>query len=1537
MPVCADSVSKWRLAGRYPTVSLKAGVRIYEAESVHGESVIDATPLQEGMLRLGLESEGDGLYVQQLVMTFREPIDPAVLRAAWDRIVARHGILRTAFRHSSTGGVIQEVFPHVEGLMCLEDWSGLASEESQRRLSAYLNSDRRQGFDPTQAPLWRLGLFRCGESDWRCVWTSHHALLDGRSRRHLLVEWLGLHDALSHGVKPVLEAPPRPFADYARWLAGRDSSGSRSHFERLLQGFVEPTPLPMARRMPGDPGPEPCHGTLHWSLSEAATDRLSRRAADWGVSVHNLIQGAWAVLLGQFSGEDDVVFGGVRACRHTGPEGTRSMVGLLINTLPVRVRLPPTMPVSEWIRSLHGQWQALRPHETTSLVQIQAWSPMDAGQPIFDSVVMYENSDLETALQALGGAWKTRSFELSGSTGFPLVIAAFAGRQLRIQLTHERRRIGDPEALRIGEWLVHRLGRWADEALDTVGDVFRMPAGELQNIDENWNPPREAVPLRETIHGHFEGWAARTPDAVALVHGDTAWTYGELNARANRWAQRLIAFGIGPDVPVAIGLERCPEWVAVVLAVLKAGGAYLPLDLEYPAERLRFMLQDAGAAVCVTRSEVLSRIPNPGVPVVLVDGDRSDLEAASNLNPPARTTSEHLAYILYTSGSTGHPKGVAVPHRGVIRLVIGADYVSLDSTRTLLQVSPPTFDASTFELWGALLNGGRCVLFPGRIPTLEGLRRELTAHRVDTLWLTAALFNFVVDEDVSMLRGVRQLLTGGEALSVPHVRKALESLPETVVINGYGPTETTTFATCHRIPRDLPADVESIPIGRPIRRTWVRILDRAGRPVPAGAIGELCIGGPGVARGYLNRPELTAERFIADPSAADPLALLYRTGDRVRWRLDGTVEFLGRLDGQLKIRGHRIEPGEVEGVLRRHAGVIDAAVVGRELVAGEGLQLVAYVVPRDPAHPPSIGMLQSHLDQRLPSYLCPSACMVLPELPRTDHGKVDRRRLPDPEPERPAVRVGRVASPDSLEGRIAGLFSELLGLPSVGVDEDFFRLGGHSLLAMRAVVRARQTLGVELDLPALLQAATPARLAARLLSTPPSTSSESQMVRVSRDEWHPLMLSQPSLWNMCEQFHDRQLGNIHRAYRLQGRLDVGALRDTLQALVDRHECWRTQFMRVDGHPAQRVVSGLRLEFPQTDLGGLPPDEAFREVCRRQWADIQQAFDVAGGRMFRAELLRLGTDDHVLLLGVNHIVFDGWSFGILGRELGEAYGALSAGREWRPAELPFQPVDFASWEHRHLDAPRIRRQIQYWRDHLAGNPPSAGFPYDGTGHRSGDFVGTRRSRSLPSDQVSVLRRIGRDQGCTLSMTLFAALNVAMFRISGIEDVVLGCPLAARHRPGSESVGGCFRQRAQLRTDLSGNPSFLEILHRVRLVFDGALANQDVSLEVVFPDRDVHHPRHWSEIPVDFNFREGLDGGPSFPGLTLTLIDRPQWVLYPPMSVQALADGDQLNLWVVARDSCYSVASIEKMLNLYLDTLTRIVGRPNLRLKDWGFSS
>jgi aspartate racemase len=609
-----------------------------------------------------------------------------------------------------------------------------------------------------------------------------------------------------------------------------------------------------------------------------------------------------------------------------------------------------------------------------------------------------------------------------------------------------------------------------------ISDLPLLTEAEIHQVLIEWNATQSDHPQNKCIHQLFEEQADRAPESVAVIFENQQLDYRALNDRANQLARFLRRQGVGTEARVAICLKRSTEMIVGLLAVLKAGGAYVPLDPEYPKERLAFMLKDAQASALLTQRSLLENLPAQNVRAVCLDEHWPEIARESKENPINGTTPESLAYVMYTSGSTGKPKGVEVLHRGVVRLLFGVDYIDLNPDQTLLHLAPSSFDASTFEIWGALLHGARCVLFPNNVPSPAELGVMLQKHRVSTLWLTASLFNLVIDEAPTVLSGVRQLLTGGEPLSVPHVRRALALLRETKIINGYGPTESTTFACCYRVPDRLDETINSIPIGRPIGNTQVYILDEHLSPVPVGAHGEIYIGGDGLARGYFNRPELTAEKFIRNPFSGDSTSCLYRTGDRGRYLPDGNIEFLGRIDDQVKIRGYRIELGEIEATLGEHPMVREAVAMAREDTPGDR-RLVAYIVLAQVTSQKA-EELRNFLKGKLPEHMIPSALVFLESLPVTPNGKVDRKALPAPDQSRPELERAFVAPRIPLEERLARIWGEVLKLEKVGIHDNFFDLGGNSLLATQVISRIRTALDAEVPLRAMFEAPTMAELAA---------------------------------------------------------------------------------------------------------------------------------------------------------------------------------------------------------------------------------------------------------------------------------------------------------------------------------------------------------------------------------------------------------------------------------------------------------------------------
>src|SRR6267378_1472513 len=1054
----------------------------------------ELSPLQAGMLFHGLSGGDAGAYIEQVVATLHEPLDEAQFLRAWQRVAERHPVLRSRFRWESVAQPVQEVVERVQIPVERLDWRAVAEAERQQRFQALLDRERTRGFELDQAPLMRLVFVHAAEREHWVLWTTHHGFLDGRSRFLLWQEVFTFYEAFLRDGDAELPLP-RPYRDYIEWLRKLDHDSAKTYWQGVLSGYRAPTPLVGARDRAAEHVKGDACGTHEVRLSAALSSALRKRAREASVTLNLLLQGAWALLLHRYCGESDIVFGVTRACRGSSLDGAGDMVGLFINTLPVRMRIDSESELVSWLRQLRTQQVALRDYEHTPLVRVQGWSEVPRGMPLFESILVFDSHTLDAQLRALGEAWNERRFLGLGHTNYPLTVVAYGDRELLLQIEYSRRRFDDAVVARMLGHLQTLLEGIAARPEARLKDVPLLTDAERRQLLVEWNETQTDYPAEASIQELFEAQARLTPDAVAVEYEGLELTYGQLNARANQLAHYLGRHGVGPEVMVGICVERSLEMVVGILGILKAGGAYVPLDPDYPASRLSFMLDDTAAPVVLTQARLRDRVPKHSGRTVFLDADWPQIARHRQEDPSVRAGPRNLAYVIYTSGSTGRPKGICIEQRSVVRLVRSTNYVELGPQEVFLLFAPISFDASTLELWGSLLNGARLVVCPAGLLSPQELGRVIQEHGVTTLWLTAALFHQMVDEQIGSLQGVRQLLAGGETLSPSHVCRMLEVIGKNRLINGYGPTENTTFTCCHVMTAQSRIE-RTVPIGRPISNTRVYVLDRHMQPVPVGVPGELYIGGDGLAREYLHQPELTAQKFIPDPFSAEAGARLYRTGDRARYLPDGNIEFLGRIDHQVKIRGFRIELGEIEAGIARHAAVREAVVLAREDVPGDK-RLIAYVVA---ANPPSdlVGELRTQLRASLPQYMIPAAFVLLDAFPLTPNGKVDRKALPAPQAERQIERV-LVAPRSELEQRIATVWREVLHLEHVGVKDNFFDLGGHSLLIVKTHARLCAVLKCELKVMDLFTYPTIEALTRHLgKETRTDALAENALARVNR-------------------------------------------------------------------------------------------------------------------------------------------------------------------------------------------------------------------------------------------------------------------------------------------------------------------------------------------------------------------------------------------------------------------------------------------------------
>jgi amino acid adenylation domain-containing protein len=1017
------------------------------------EDLYELSPMQQGMLFHALgEPDSPGLYVLQVDSAFRGPLEHAELAQAWQMAIDRHPALRTSIHWAGVEKPLQVVHRQVQLQMREEDWTTLSAEEREVRHAALVAEERRP-FELERAPLMRVALACISEQEHRVVWTFHHIVMEGWSAVLVLRDVEALYGTLRRDKAIPLEER-RPYRDYILWLQRQDPARVEAYWRKTLQGVAAPTPLVVDRPDWRPTGRQGDYGEAKLALSESASDALRTLAKRHRLTISTLVQGAWALLLSRYSGQSEVVFGSVVSGRPPSLTGSQAMIGLFINTLAARAHVEQDAVASAWFERLQHEQAEMREYEHSPLVDVQGWSEVPRGRPLFESIVILHNWGtgasrfLPFAFQIEIG--DNRWFD--GGTGYPLVVSAVPDARLTLQATFDRGRFEAPAIERmLGHWRTLLEGIASNPGA-RIRDLPLLSGEELAQLSE-WNatdvPYSRGALLTELIEGPLE----QVPDAVAVESEGRRLTYRDLNARANVLARELRGMGVGPGVLVGICMERSPEMLVCVLGVLKAGGAYVPLDPAYPPDRVAYMLEDCGAGVLLTQESLRGSLPAHRAQVVCVEAEYGAGQDAAN---PARAcNAEDLAYVIYTSGSTGRPKGVQVTHRSLVNFLesmrrepgLGADDV-------LLSVTTLSFDIAGLELYLPLVTGARVVLV-GREEATDGdaLLARLKSCGATAMQATPATWRLLLEAGWSGDKRLK-ILCGGEALPDELAAQLLERGAS--VWNLFGPTETTIWSTLAKLDGHGP-----VTIGRPIGNTRVYVVDGHGRRLPVGVAGELCIGGLGLARGYLKRADLTAERFVPDAFAGESGARMYRTGDLARLRPDGTIEWLSRMDHQVKIRGFRIELGEIEAALQRHPDVDRAVAAAKGEPSGDQ-RLVAYVVPASGVEPTATE-LRGHLKSQLPTYMVPTSFVFLDRLPLTPNGKLDRKALAALDARPSSPQEGFQAPRTPMESLLAELWQQVLGVERVSVRDNFFDLGGHSLLAMKVLSAIEKRTGLRVN------------------------------------------------------------------------------------------------------------------------------------------------------------------------------------------------------------------------------------------------------------------------------------------------------------------------------------------------------------------------------------------------------------------------------------------------------------------------------------------
>ncbi|WP_223635810.1 non-ribosomal peptide synthetase [Corallococcus sp. EGB] len=1416
----------------------------------------EAPPLSSAQARLWFltRMDPDGFsYNLPWFTRWSGPLDDDALERSLQTLVQRHEALRTTFVEQQ-GQPVQRIALTLHVPLRRERVS------SEAELSRRAEAEVRRPFDLARGPLVRATLVHVGDGEHALLVTFHHIICDGWSLGVFERELTALYREATGGAAAALPPLSLQPADFARWQqqswVGAALEARLGWWKDRLQDAPAFLDLPTDRPRPAVQTFEGAH--LSRRASPALSRALEAMAQQEGATPFMVLLAGFHALLARYSGQDDVVIGAPLAGRER--QELEGLVGFFINTVPLRITAPRDASFRELVGRVRDLTLESIAHQDMPFEQlVHALQPErdPSRAPLFQVMFVLQNAGGPAASPLPDVSVAPLDVE-TGMAKFDLTLFAQPSAEgLDFVWEYNTALFEEATLSRMAEHYTRLLAAAVARLDEPVARLPLLSEEERQRLLFTWNDTHGDYPREASLPALFEEQVRRAPSAIAVEFEGRQLTYGELDARANQLAHHLRALGVDVGTPVGLCTGRSLEMVVATLAILKAGGAYVPLDPAYPTERLLFMARDTRLPVLLAQPGQEAKLAELEARVVSLEPSWDAFAREPARAPRVNVSADALAYVMYTSGSTGRPKGVCIPHRGVVRLVKGTTYARFGPEEVLLQLAPISFDASTLELWGALLHGSKLVVLPPQPPSLEELARVLEHQGITTLFITTALFNQMAMFQPRALAHVRQVMTGGEAMSLLAARQVREAGRD--VINVYGPTENTTYSTAHPLEGTVD-DGRPVPIGRPITNTQAYVLDALGAPVPVGVAGELYLGGDGLAWGYLRQPAQTAERFVPHPFSTTPGARLYRTGDRVRWRPDGVLDFLGRTDSQVKVRGFRIEPGEIEAALKASPGVEDAGVVVREDTPGDK-RLVAYVVGARM----DAGVLRAHLTARLPAHMVPSAFVKLERLPLSPSGKVDRKALPAPDTQ--AGFDTYVAPREGWETLVAELWAPLLGVARVGAHDHFFELGGHSLLATRVVSRLRDVLQRDVPLRLLLEAPTVARFAQRLeaLQKGGLGAPVPPIVAAARDKLRPLSFAQQRLWFLARLDPRGSAYNVPFFFHLDGPLDIPALEGALDALIQRHDVLRLTFSEDGGQPVQHVVEHRPFTLALESLDG---DAQLRA---RAEAEVKKPFDLERGPMVRATLIRTAPERHALLLGMHHIVCDFGSIPILVRELKAFYTARHQGEPLDLEPLPIQYPDFAGWQRQVMTGEALEAQRAWWKQHLEGAPPMLELPTDRPRPPVQTYQGLQLPRPLPASFPGAVQALARDAGVTPFMVLLAGFHALLARHSGQDDVVIGTPIAGRGQREVENLIGFFTNTLALRVDASGMESFRALLGRVREACLGAYAHQDMPFEqlvdALVPTRD---PGRTPLFQVMFVFQSG---GASWelPGLRVSAVD------------------------------------------------------------------
>ncbi|MEC1536488.1 non-ribosomal peptide synthase/polyketide synthase [Bacillus sonorensis] len=1465
------------------------------------EKIYPLANMQKGMLFHAIEDQTSNAYFQQTIMHLEGYVDPDILEKSFNEIVKRHEILRASFEYEVVEEPRQIIIENRKIDFYYYDIAKNSPAQKDRLIERYINEDREKGFDISEDTLMRVYLIKTDGQSYQLVWSHHHILLDGWCLGIIMGELFAIYENIVKGEAHRLKEP-KPYSDYIKWLEKQDKDEARQYWHKYLQGYEEQAQIPKLKNSKNGSRYDRQEKVI--SFSKQLTNQIKQVASGNSVTVHTVLQTIWGLVLAKYNNIEDVVFGTVVSGREAKVDGIEDMIGLFINTIPTRIKFDQSKGMNDVLKTVQAEAIESNRYNYMNLAEVQALSGLK--KDLIDHILVFENYEVEDQLleqNQMETGFQVKGISAAEQSNYSFSMSATPGERLTLVLTYDGN-VYDAEIINnIENHIKRAVEQVAANENRKISEIDILSEQEKRTVLYDFNDTAADYPKDSTIHQLFEEQAKRTPEQIAVVFEEEKLTYRELNERSNQLAGLLRELGVTPNKIVGVMAERSAEMIIGIMAVLKSGGAYLPIDPEYPEDRIKYMLEDSGIDILLKKT---GRQIN--VDLTCIDMGKQGLtEGRCTDNLPHFGNSSDMAYVIYTSGSTGKPKGVMVNHQSIVNTLCWRKqsyrYTPADAT---LQVPSFAFDSSVEDIFTTLLSGAKLVLIKDLKVNASDIISTIRAHQVTNLLAVPSFYQTLLNTIDHPLENLRFVTIAGESCNDHLLQQHFEKLPDVQLFNEYGPTENSVCSTW----RELRPGDQKVLIGRPISNHKVYILDGEQRLVPIGTPGELCLSGEGLARGYINNPRLTADKFVSNPFV--PGENMYRTGDLARFLPDGNIEYLGRIDHQVKIRGYRIELGEIENQLLKHEQIQAAAVIAREDQDG-GKYLCAYIASEKAV---ATADIRKGLLKELPDYMVPPYFVTLDRLPLTANGKIDRKALPEP--------AGYVSSAteyeaprNAVEEKLVSLWQDVLGIDNIGISHNFFEAGGHSLKAAALAAKMHKELKVEIPLRQIFETPTIKDLAELIKSA--KESPYASIKKADEKEYYTLSSAQRRLYILNQIEGDGIAYNMPFVMKIEGHFDVQRFEAAFQQLIQRHEALRTSILMVEGEPVQKIENEIDFKLKYGYLGTERIEERIKSFIR--------PFDLEKAPLLRAEVLKVSDDEHMMMFDMHHIISDGVSLTVLTKDLAELY----EGKQLPP--LAIQYKDFSEWQKQFYQKEEIKRQEDYWLNVFQDEVPVLNLPTDYKRPQKRHFEGDVFQFEIDGETSAKLKKLAKDNGATMYMLLLAGYTTLLSKYTGQEDIVVGSPIAGRHHSDLKHVIGMFINTLAMRNYPKGDMTFTDYIKQVKETALKAYENQDYQFDELVEKLDLRRDMSRNALFDTMLVLQNFDSGEfDIQGLTFKPLQTDMRVSKFDLTLTAAETDDGVQCVLNYCTKLFKRTTIERMAGHFVNILKEVTNRPDIQLNE-----